>query len=251
MPAKRKTVKAKRPQTRAAKNSAHARPTHRQRGPQPTAAQVRLRQELEGLRKDVTKLRTALRNVRRELRQARADLDRLRAIEREAEALRRELGPQRPLLPLPEPASAAAKEPWMPPIVEAHLTALHDHDTAALDGIWAPGVVVTEVPFPQASQRGPAQATAWHANLFAVWTDFRFLPRHWHNIGGAAFLEGEASFVQRGERHGIGAQDKPVALDMLLVYHLSEAGIGRIKLYYDSALLRRQLAAPGAQGKLF
>ena len=139
----------------------------------------------------------------------------------------------------------------MPPVVEAHLTALHDHDTAALDAVLAPEVVLTEVAFPEATRRGRAEATAWHADLFAAWTDFRFMPRHWHNIGGAAFLEGEASFIQRGERHGIRARAKQVSLDMLFVYHLSEAGIGRLKLYYDAALLRRQLAAPGAQGELF
>jgi len=139
----------------------------------------------------------------------------------------------------------------MPAIVEAHLTALHDHDSAALDGILAPDILVAEAPFPQASRRGQTEAMVWHADLFAVWTDFRFMPRHWHNVGGAAFLEGEASFVQRGERHGMRAPGKLVTLDMLFVYHLSDAGIGRIKLYYDAALLHRQLSAPVAQCELF
>jgi ketosteroid isomerase-like protein len=139
----------------------------------------------------------------------------------------------------------------MPPIVEAHLTALHDHDPAAVDAILAPDILVAEVPFPQANRRGQAAAAGWHADLFATWTDFRFMPRHWHNLGGAAFLEGEASFIHRGERHGIRAEGKPVTLDMLFVYHLSEAGIDRLKLYYDAGSLLRQLAAPGVQGELF
>lgn len=251
MPGKRRPVKAKRVRARPATKRARPTPSGRRRPQKATAAQLRQRRELEGVRADVTRLRSDLRRVRRELRQARIELERLRGIEREAEGLRRELGPQRPLLPLPNPVPGTARDPWMPPIVETHLTVLHDHDVAALDGILTPDIVVTEVPFPLASRQGPDDARAWHAELFAAWTDFRFMPRHWHNVGGAAFLEGEASFIQRGERHGIRAQAKLVTLDMLLIYHLSEAGIGRIKLYYDGATLRRQLATPGVQGELF
>jgi ketosteroid isomerase-like protein len=248
MPPKRKTAKAPRPRVRPAVNR-RATPARRKRVA-PTPAQLRQRQELEALRAAVLMLRSNLRRTRKDLRRAHVETDRLRSLETEVEALRRVVGPQWPLLPLPDPP-AAAREPWMPRIVETHLTALHDHDVAAVDGVLATDVVVTEAPFPQVTWRGRAEVAAWHSDLFRVWTDFRFMPRHWHNIGGAAFLEGGASFIQRGERHGMRANGKLVTLDMLLVYHLSEVGIGRIKLYYDAASLRRQVSAPSGQGELF
>jgi ketosteroid isomerase-like protein len=161
------------------------------------------------------------------------------------------VGPQRPLLPLPDPPVAAAREPWMPEAVEAHLTALHDQDVAALHDVLGPDVEVVEAPFPMRCWSGPPAVATWHEDVFAAWTDFRFMPRHWHNIGGAAFLEGEASFVQHGERHGLQAQGKVVTLDMMLVYHLFEGRVRRLKLYYDAATWRHQVEAPGAQGELF
>jgi len=131
----------------------------------------------------------------------------------------------------------------MPAVVERHLTALNDHDVSALDAVLAPDVVVTEAAFPQATRRGKAEVTALHADLFATWGDFRFMPRHWHNLGGAAFLAGDASFTHRGERHGITASGKPVTIDMLLIYYLSADRICRIKLYYDVAAISRQITA--------
>jgi hypothetical protein len=42
-----------------------------------------------------------------------------------------------------------------------------------------------------------------------------------------------------------------VSSDLLLIYHLAGTCIGRMKLYYDAAGIRRQLARAPAQGELF
>jgi len=203
------------------------------------------------LRGRARRLNDALRLVRRELRRAGAEVSRLRNVEKEAEQLRRELGPQRPLLKLPETPPSTARELWIPAVVERHLTALHDHDVGALETLFAPDAVVVEAAFPREMHRGRAAVAAFHAQLFTTWTDFRFMPRYWHNLGGAAFLEGDANFVQCGEWHGITAAARPISSDLLLIYHLAGERIGRVKLYYDAAGIRRQLALAPAQGELF
>jgi ketosteroid isomerase-like protein len=185
----------------------------------------------------------ASRRARNPVRETSLHAARLRSLEAELAALRRELGPQWPLLAVQPAVDPRVRDPWMPVAVERHLTALNDHDLAPLDALLASDVVFTEAPFPQASRRGKAAVTALHADLFATWTDFRFMPRHWHNLGGAAFLEGDASFVQRGQRNGIAADGRPVMIDMLLIYYLTNDTICRIKLYYDAASIRAQLAA--------
>lgn len=207
--------------------------------------------ELQAARARSQKLNRSLRQARQTLRQLNHEVARLKNIEGECEALRRELGPQRPLLQMPEAAAVSAREPWVPAVVETHLTALHDQDVAAVAALLTPDAVVIEAPFPDASVAGKEQVVAFHANLLSKWTDFRFMPLHWHNLGGAAFLEGEATFVQRGERCGLRADGKVVTMDMFLIYHLAAGQIARLKLYYDAAGLRRQLARPGVQGELF
>ncbi len=250
MASRRKVAKGVRPRLRVAARK-QAVPARRARSVAHRAAQARQRQELEGLRTQLRTLARNVRHVRRELRRANQELLRLRGFESEAAALRRELGPQRPLLKMAQSTPSAPPAPWLPPVVEAHLTALHDHDVAALEPLLAGDVVVTEAAFPAASCRGKAEGLAFHRDLFATWTEFRFMPRHWYNLGGAAFLEGEASFVQRGQRHGISAHGELVTLDMLLIYHLSQECIGRIKLYYDADSIRRQVTVPAAQRELF
>jgi ketosteroid isomerase-like protein len=248
MASRRKAAKGVQPRAATRKRAA---PVRRARSVTRNAATVRQRRVLEALRTQAGTLARNLRNARRELRQANLELLRLRGIESEAETLRREIGPQRPLLTVPAPAPSAGPEPWMPPVVEAHLTALHDHDVAALEPLLAGDVVVTEAAFPDATCRSRAEGLAFHRDLFATWREFRFMPRHWHNIGSVAFLEGDASFVHRGQRHGISANGTLVTLDMLFIYHLAEERIRRIKLYYDADSIRRQVMVPTEQGELF
>ena len=178
------------------------------------------------------------------------ELARLQGIEREAKELRCELGPQRPLLTLPEVPVTNVRESWLPALVERHLTALNDHDVDGLDGLLAPDVVLIDTAFPDDASRGAAEVAGYHTRLFANWADFRFMPRHWHNLGGAAFLEGDASFAPRGEWQGVTTNGQVVTVDMLLVYYLSGQGLTRIKLYYDAARIHRQMMTPPRQGAL-
>jgi hypothetical protein len=202
------------------------------------------------LRAEIRRLRALLQDERRRFSELRSSTSRIPTLEHEIAALRREVGPQRPLFSAG--VAGNTREPWLPSVVEAHLTALNDHDAAAAARLFGPGGRAFDIGSPENTLI--ETVLDFHHVLLAKWREFRFFPRAWHNLRSAAFLEGDASFLppEASRRHNIVA---PVSIDVLLTYDIASDGaqdrIVRFKLYYDSARIAGQLRQGSAQGSLF